>query len=137
MMKYKTISVIVISVIIIGLLFIIGCNKQDDNSITPTSSNLQLVNFNGECGESDFGPPEPKILEKKLDSDILKVKVLTAATCCVDFEGEIEYSENALNLKFIETGEPCDCICTSTLYYEIEGATSDDYNFKLNGQELN
>jgi hypothetical protein len=123
-MRYKTLSIIIISIIAIGLLFIIGCNNNENNSIPPTSSNLLLIDFKGECGESE------------LDSNILKVKVLTAATCCVDFEGEIEYSDATINLKFIETGEPCDCICTSTLYYEIEGATSDDYNFKLNGKEI-
>ena len=136
-MRSKTLSVLTISVIVIGLLFIIGCSNKENNSIPPTSSNLKLIDFKGECGESDFGPPEPKILEKKLDSNILKVKVLTAATCCVDFEGEIEYSDAIINLKFIETGEPCDCICTSTLNYEIKGAITDNYNFKLNGKEIN
>ncbi len=135
-MKYDMHLLMNISVIMIGLILIAGCYGSQTKSIQSASSDLKLINFKGKCGESDFGPSEPKILEKKLDSDILKVKVLTAATCCVDFKGEIEYSDTTINLKFTETGDPCDCICTTTLYYEISGAASDNFDIRLNGKKI-
>ncbi len=136
-MKHKLLPIVIVSVIIIGLFFIIRHSDKENNLISPISSKLQLINFQGECGAPDFGPSRSKIIEKDLVSNVLKVKVLTAATCCVNFEGEIEYFDNVINLKFIETGMACDCICTAILYYEIEGAISDNYNFKLNGKKLN
>ena len=124
---------IVFSIIIFSLLFA-GCTGDAD---LPPSSDPMLVEFFGECGESDIGPPEPRIVEKRLDSGILMITVQTEATCCVSFTGEIVYADEILDLRYRETGEPCDCMCAAMLYYEILGASRDDHVLSVNGRLIN
>lgn len=96
-----------------------------------------LTSFSGDC--SDNGPAgKAKILKRNfVSADTMKVKVQTEVTCCVDLVGEIEViNENIINLKYIETGEPCDCLCRGVLYYEIQGVDKRKYIFQLNGKEI-
>ena len=123
-----------IILVLLTLFLLVGCSNK--NLTTQASSNLELIDFNGQCDKSAIEPAKTKILEKKLDSNILKIKILTSANCCGDFEGKIEHSDSDINLEFIQTGDPCYCMCASTLYYEINGATSKNYNLELNNEKL-
>lgn len=128
----KTIALSISALIIIGLILIISINIARKNAIPPAPPDLRLISFNGACGEPDGGPSEPKIVKKEFNSNILKLTALTSSVCCLKFEkGKVEYSDGSINLKYTQSGEPCDCICSSTLHYEIQGATSDTYHFNI------
>ena len=133
-MRYKKVSLIIVSVIVVGLLFIAGY-IYESNSITPASSNLRLINFEMEKGVGgDYWNPE--IINKSFESNVLKIQVLAAVTNCVDIEPDIEHYNNVIDLRFKEIGESCDSHSMKYLYYEIEGATTDNYDFKLNGKKI-
>jgi len=60
--------------------------------------------------------------------------------CCLKFKGEVSFRNDTLFLTAIELGEPCRCLCTYKLSFEIEGLTSDSYDVvilkKCDGKDM-
>ena len=125
-------KIITLLSIFIFTIFLIGCETIKSNN-----DELQLINFAGICSDDDGFDTETRILEKSfISKDIMQIKVRTRVTCCVDLEGKIKSHGNTINLKYIETGEPCDCLCEGILNYEIKGADKRLYEFQLNGEKI-
>ena len=114
---------------------VVGDSSTDLPKNTVFDNRLQLMEFEGKCVSQDIGDAETKILKRKFGSnDTMEVKVQTEVTCCVDFKGTIKSGKNIIDLRFVETGEPCRCLCKGVLNYKIKGVDKRRYQFYLNGK---
>ena len=111
--------------------------KNGSNVEVTTTVELKLVSFKGNC-EKQGSTGKTKIVKHNfISADTMKIELQTEVTCCVDFEGKIETKDkNIINLKYIETGEPCYCLCNGILEYEIKGVDKRKYQFQLNGVDI-
>ena len=160
MKKYLKITGVLITMIIIGVIgFVVIrddvcyydghiwsdkgiCSPSvvdDSNTDLPKNTvfdnKLKLVEFEGKCGSSREPAGETKILNHHfISNDTMEVKVQTEVTCCVDFKGTIKSGKNIIDLQFVETGEPCYCLCKGILNYKIKGVDKRRYQFYLNGK---
>jgi antitoxin component YwqK of YwqJK toxin-antitoxin module len=86
---------------------------------------LKIIEFNKLKCEQDDGVNYPRvinrIIEQKLSSDTLFIKLGMWATCCVNFIPSASILDDHLILSYIETGTPCECACFYTLVFKIKG----------------
>jgi hypothetical protein len=107
----------------------VWCESSNKNN------ELHLVSFDGTCKDTDYGL-STKITSKVIENNKLFVELITFANCCSILEGKINHTDEIINLIFIETGVPCDCLCTTLLNYTIEGENLEKYKFELNNVEI-
>jgi hypothetical protein len=99
----------------------------------PPGSHPQLLSFTGNCPEDMAMGNEPTIIKWSQGADQLHVTVFLVSTCCLSFEGDIEMTESTINLQHTTRGDPCDCLCNSTLVYKINVTDGQVYDFQING----
>ena len=103
---------------------------------------INLFAFGQEIKFTNFKPSEcdkskkpisgtSKIVKQKYNGDTLVIEVSITATCCVDFEPSISFDQDTLNLAFMETGDPCECICCYQFTYHILGLKGIDFKTKI------
>lgn len=108
---------------------------------TRSSNHIDLLAFSGKCGETLIEDRKAKIYREEVRARTLVIEIRAAATCCMDFRGDLEVDNDVINLKYEQYGRACNCICESTLVYTLGSSIDKDFStkgyiFKLNGEVL-
>ncbi|MBL4716502.1 MAG: hypothetical protein JKX95_07695 [Bacteroidia bacterium] len=101
------------------------------------TSNFNLIDFSpSECDESAYSYQKyNQILSKEIVGDTVKIEVEIVGNCCVDFDATIEVNDTIINLIYMESGDPCRCLCCYQFIYEIDGVNKDQKMvYLLNGR---
>lgn len=96
-----------------------------------------LVGFSpSECDESAFSLQKyNRIKSIELSDTVALVEVEIVGNCCVDFDATIEVKDTIINLIYMESGDPCRCLCCYQFVYSINGITKEhDIVYLLNGR---
>ena len=100
-------------------------------------SNQSLIRFSpSECDENTYSQNKyNQILNKEFTDSSTNVEVAVIGNCCVDFEGTIEVKDTIINLIYMESGDPCRCLCCYQFTYSISGISKNkNFVYLLNGK---
>ena len=107
---------------------------------------LKLIDFEYEDWDPDSfvvkdkhryrAPRTPQIIERRINSGILTIKIVDMPVCYDSYKGKIEVRGNTINLKVIEMGHQMDCMLFYVFTYKIKGVSRDNYKIQLDGRDI-
>jgi hypothetical protein len=125
-------KVLLFTPLLIAIFLLVGCQNHNSSN----SQEVKLVDFEASTCDRELLKSDPKINSIETKNQI-SIELVDDATCCVNLDGDIKVNNNQIELKIIESGEPCDCMCTHIFTFTIEGVNLDQQEIIYRGKKLN
>lgn len=101
-------------------------------------NNLELINYQQSVCDQTVDPYriKPRIISFKHHKDTLDIEIGFAATCCIDYIPDINYSNDTLYVKYKEKEGSigCSCICCYNFSHKIKGIDKSKITVKLENE---
>ena len=121
----------------LGLLSACEVKSTEDTSSNDSNPMFEVNNLtvtSADCGDEE--PPESTISVNVNPDSIVQVEhVNFTASSCLSFEVQADLDGNDVNLSYTEVGEPCDCISSYSLTYDIQGLETGIYRLQFPGNQ--
>lgn len=115
------------------LLIIIVLSSSVASGQTKARDEVKLVDWKAQPCDDTYDPGRlvSRITSIRESKGITSIVVNFATNCCLDFEPSVQFSNNQLQLKFIDKydeAELCFCVCCFSIEYQVSGLVGKKYD---------